>query len=141
MFRERRDVFSTLFAVASVERLTIVADGNASIVSAEYVSGDYFAGLGVRAAAGRAIAGEDDRRSAPPVAVISAALWKQRFGGEASVFGKAITLNGKPRTIVGVAPPDSSACSRATRPTSGFRSPPRAISTASRSRAAPRSAG
>jgi predicted permease len=103
-FRARQDLFSTLFAFASDPRMTLVADGEASVVDAQYVSGNYFAGLGVRTVAGRAISGEDDQLSAPPVAVISAALWKRRFGSDASAIGKAITLNGKPRTVIGVAP-------------------------------------
>src|SRR5262245_52455584 len=68
--RARRDVFSTLFAFAPAGRLTMVVDGDAAMVEGEYVSGSYFSGLGVPAAAGRALADEDDREAAPPVAVI-----------------------------------------------------------------------
>jgi predicted permease len=102
--RARQDLFSTLFAFASDPRMTLVVDGDASVVDAQYVSGNFFAGLGVRTMAGRPISDEDDHLAAPPVAVISAALWKRRLGGDASAIGKAITLNGKPRTVIGVAP-------------------------------------
>ncbi|HEV8347632.1 MAG TPA: ABC transporter permease [Vicinamibacterales bacterium] len=102
--RARQDLFSTLVAFASDPRMTLVVDGDASVVDAQYVSGNFFAGLGVRTMAGRPISDEDDHLAAPPVAVISAALWKRRLGGDASAIGKAITLNGKPRTVIGVAP-------------------------------------
>ena len=103
-FRARTDVFSTVFASAAAGRITMVVDGDNSVMDAQYVSGNYFSGLGVGAAAGRAITEEDDQLSASPVAVISASLWKRRFGGDATAIGKAVTVNGRPRTVIGVAP-------------------------------------
>ena len=71
----------------------------------EFVSGNYFAMFGVDPYAGRMLTPPDDRRGAPPTAVMSYRLWMQRFGGDPSVVGSVFNLNGKPFTIVGIAPP------------------------------------
>ncbi|HXB72635.1 MAG TPA: ABC transporter permease [Candidatus Acidoferrales bacterium] len=72
---------------------------------AEFVSGNYFAMFGVSAYAGRALTAADDRAGAPPAAVMSYRLWQQKFALDPSVIGAAFSLNDKPFTIVGVAPP------------------------------------
>jgi macrolide transport system ATP-binding/permease protein len=77
-------------------------------VSTELVSGNYFAVLGVHAAIGRVFAftpAEDRAPDRYPEAVISDALWQRRFGGDAGVVNKSVQLNGRPFTIVGIAPP------------------------------------
>ena len=71
----------------------------------EYVSGNYFAMFGLQPYAGRLIAPNDDRLGATPVAVMSYRLWQQEFGGDPSVVGSVFTLDEKPFTIVGIAPP------------------------------------
>ncbi|HEX6598222.1 MAG TPA: ABC transporter permease [Gemmatimonadaceae bacterium] len=69
------------------------------------VSGSYFPVLGVAAAKGRLIAPDDDRViGANYVTVLGYAFWQSRLGGDPNVVGKVITINGKPYTIIGVAP-------------------------------------
>jgi hypothetical protein len=46
----------------------------------------------------------DDERTAARVAVISYPFWMRRFGGDASIVGRAVTINNLPFTIVGVTP-------------------------------------
>jgi len=72
---------------------------------AMYVSGNYFDVLRVGPALGR-LFGEDEARTSgtPPVVVISHALWQERFGGEPSVIGRVVHVNGQPLTVIGVAP-------------------------------------
>ena len=79
--------------------------GDAELAPGEYVSGDFFRGLGSRAAAGRLIGSEDDRVSAAPVAVLSAGFSQRRFGDAANSIGRSILINNIPFTVVGVAPP------------------------------------
>lgn len=106
-FRENNQSLDGLFAHAKIGGHAAVIDGQAEIVgAAEYVSGDYFAGLKIGAAQGRTIAPLDDRLEAPPVAMISHAYWMQRFGGDPSVLGKTIFVNAMPVTIIGITPPE-----------------------------------
>jgi putative ABC transport system permease protein len=56
-------------------------------------------------ALGRTFIEGDDIAGAEPVALLSHALWQGRFGGDASVVGRTITLDGRPRRVVGVMPP------------------------------------
>jgi len=69
-------------------------------------SGDYFATLGVRPAAGRLIAANDDREgSAAPVAVLGWEYFQRAYSGDATrALGSSVVLNGHPYTIIGVAP-------------------------------------
>ncbi len=60
--------------------------------------------LGVQPVLGRNFTLEEDRPNAPGVAILSYALWKSRFGGDPSVPGKTISLDGKVTRIVGVLP-------------------------------------
>ncbi|MGE5644430.1 MAG: ADOP family duplicated permease [Acidobacteriota bacterium] len=64
-----------------------------------------FATLGVRPALGRTFTAEEDRPGNDNVAVIGDTLWKRRFGGNPSVLGRRILLDGRPFTIIGVMPP------------------------------------
>jgi predicted permease len=67
----------------------------------------YFPTLGVRPLVGRALVPADERPGAAAVAVLGHAFWRQRFGGDPRVVGRAITLDGVPTTVVGVLPPDA----------------------------------
>jgi predicted permease len=69
----------------------------------QLVSGNYFAMLGIKAAAGRLLSRDDDRPGASPVAVISHGYWQRQFAGDPSAVGRTIRLSGHPLTIVGVA--------------------------------------
>src|ERR1700723_1173310 len=71
----------------------------------EFVSGNYFAMFGIGPYAGRVITPDDDRKGAPPVAVISYRAWQQQFGGDPAAVGGNFTFNGQPFTVVGIAPP------------------------------------
>jgi len=101
-------VTSSLFAHVKGERLHIVANGEAEVAQGEYVSGDFFRGLGVVPAAGRAIVNEDDRPGAMPVAVLSMGFASRRFGNPSTAVGQLIRINNVPFTVVGVAPTEFS---------------------------------
>jgi predicted permease len=60
--------------------------------------------LGVVPVLGRLFTRQDDSPEAPETVVISYGYWLQKFGGDASVIGRSITVDGKPREIIGVLP-------------------------------------
>ncbi|HEY3741748.1 MAG TPA: ABC transporter permease, partial [Bryobacteraceae bacterium] len=71
----------------------------------EYVSGNYFAMFGINAYAGRMLAPEDDRANAAPAVVMSYRLWQQKYGSDVGVIGSVFSLDDRPFTVVGIAPP------------------------------------
>jgi predicted permease len=71
----------------------------------EYVSGNFFETFGISAWRGRIFTDADDREGAPPVAVMSFRIWREKYGSEASVAGGTYEINGHLFTVVGVAPP------------------------------------
>src|ERR1700681_4099465 len=70
----------------------------------EYVTGNYFHTLGIKAFGGRVFIPEDDKPAAPPVAVLSHRAWQTIYGGDTSVVGSTFIVEGKPFTMIGVAP-------------------------------------
>ena len=101
--RDRQDVFSNVFAYDNDVGFNLAAGGEIRIATGNAVSGDYFATLGVKPAAGRLITRTDDVRGCPPIALLGHGFWQSEYGGAPSVIGTAISLSGKPHTIVGVA--------------------------------------
>jgi putative ABC transport system permease protein len=73
-------------------------------VRALRVSKDYFRVMGVEPALGREFTPDEDSLNGPNAAILSYGLWKSQFGGDSSLLGKAILLDSKPFTVVGVMP-------------------------------------
>jgi predicted permease len=95
---------SEMIACAPAGQLNVVVDGRADIASAFVSTGNYYQMLGISAQLGRTIVPDDDRADAPAVALLSMKYWRSRFGSDANVVGKVVTMNGVPVTIVGVLP-------------------------------------
>jgi predicted permease len=99
------EVFATLFG--NMGRLSgFGLEGHpAEQVLTNYVTGNFFTGLGVKPALGRLMApGEGEQIGAPRTAVLSYAFWKSHLGGDPSVVGRSALVNGKPTEIIGIAP-------------------------------------
>ena len=100
--RDRQDVFSRIAAFAGTQ-FNLADAGEVRMVASSWVSGDFFAMLGVQPALGRLLTKSDDFRGCPAVAVISDAFWRSEFGANQNVLGKTLSLRGQPFTVVGVA--------------------------------------
>ncbi len=74
---------------------------------AEFVGGDYFDLLGVRAALGRTFLPTEARTpGSSPVVVLTHRGWQRKFGGDTAAIGREAFINGHAFTIVGVMPPE-----------------------------------
>ena len=107
--RDHTQGFSELAAMPSVTPLLGVRRaGSAEAAQScpgEFVSGNYFRMFGVGAYAGRVLIPQDDQPGAPPVAVMSFRLWRQRYGGDPTIIGSVFDLDDQPFTVAGIAPP------------------------------------
>jgi predicted permease len=99
--RDKARTLDDLVAYSPVDGTARGRDGAVS-VQGEAVSGNFFAALGVPMRAGRGLGDVDDRSSAAPAAVISEAVWRDRFGA-APLDNAILVLNGQPYNVVGVA--------------------------------------
>jgi predicted permease len=104
--RAHNQTLSDLFASAPIEQLNVSVAGQPEIAEGQFVSGGYFAGLGVQPVLGRMIVESDDQPTANPVVVISHRYWQRRFGSDPAVIGKTANINKLVCTIIGVTPPD-----------------------------------
>jgi predicted permease len=83
----------------------LTADGTTKPVQTIYVGGDFFALLGITPAAGRFILSSEGKAAgADPVVVLSYNCWQTRFRGDPAIVGKAVSINGHPVSLIGVAP-------------------------------------
>jgi predicted permease len=74
---------------------------------AQVVSQNYFAALGVKALRGRAFSSEPGQAAAEGHSVlVSYNLWQRYFGGDPSLPGKTVLLDGKEFTVIGITPQD-----------------------------------
>jgi predicted permease len=104
-YRAQNQVLSGLLAFTTTQ-LELKTNDRIERVSGEYVSGNYFDVLGVRAARGRTFSPEEDRTpGTQPVVVVSDGFWRRRFNADPNLIGQTVTLNNIPLTVIGVAPP------------------------------------
>ncbi len=102
-YREQNTVMSGL-ALRSPTAFHLSTGQEAERIEGEWVSGNFFDTLSVKAAQGRVITSADEQgTSANQVAVLSHRLWRRRFSEDASVIGKTIKLDGHDFTVIGVA--------------------------------------
>lgn len=86
------------------QTLSIAVDATAERAWGGLVTGNFFAVMGVKAAAGRVFTTADDvTPGGHPVVVLSYAYWQRRFAADPAVVGKQVTVNNVPVTVIGVA--------------------------------------
>jgi predicted permease len=105
LFQRNNAVFSSVFGYQGAGDLNLSVGGQAEVAHTEYVTGDYFGGLGIAPAAGRLIVPDDDLAGVARVAVISFALSEKRFGGPGAAAGQQVLINNLPFQVIGVTPP------------------------------------
>ena len=107
MFRdlEKEQTVFTGLAAHFLFPVNLATRGQTTSGDGIFVSGSYFPTLGLKPAVGRLLGPEDDQAPGEPqVVVLSHAYWTQRLGRDPNVLSLALTVNGQPTTVVGVAP-------------------------------------
>ena len=103
-FMDRQSVFSSA-ALYAQRDLDLTSNGVPMHLSGMGVSNGYFQTLGYRPALGRDFALSDDTKGNNRVAILSDRVWRDRFGADAHVVGRSVTLSGELFTVIGVMPP------------------------------------
>jgi predicted permease len=94
---------SAVMAVLGIPPMQV--DNDVQQASAFFATSNYFTELGTPAGLGRLFEpAREDSPGAAPTVVLSYGFWQRRFGGDPSVVGRIIHLNGKPATVIGITP-------------------------------------
>ena len=103
-WRSRNQTFEALAATSSAN-FNLNAGGEVEVIRGADITANFLSALGVAPALGRNFLPEEDRPGGNVrVVLLSHGLWQRRFGGEASMLGKTLTINDNPFTVVGVLP-------------------------------------
>jgi putative ABC transport system permease protein len=102
--REETDAFESLAAYVDTGVSVLTVGSTIERVRGAAASGEFFATLGLQAAAGRLLSASDTAAAAPAVAVIGYDLWQRAFGGTLEILGATVRISGQPFTVVGVTP-------------------------------------
>lgn len=103
LYRDRSSDFEAFTAYRSGS-ITLLGDRGPERLAIARVTSDFFKVLGVSPAIGRPFTAEEDRPGQNDVIVLSHAMWQSRFGGDPSVIGTTLDVDGRPMRIVGVMP-------------------------------------
>ncbi|PYU44317.1 MAG: hypothetical protein DMG54_09615 [Acidobacteria bacterium] len=103
-FRDHAHSFANL-GIALQRSFNLVERGEPERVQGAAIQSDYLATLGVTSILGRTFNAQEDHTGGPAVALIGYGLWQRRFGGDASLIGQSLNLDGRPTTIIGILPP------------------------------------
>jgi len=97
--------FSEMGAYGDTSKgFNLTGDGEAQRVLVGYASSELFSMLGARVVAGRLFVPEENRTGSAPIVILGHRLWESRFGGDAGVVGRSVTLDDKRYTVVGILP-------------------------------------
>ena len=102
--RNAGKTFSTLAAVRIFQMEGLNIESKSQTIWTEYVTTNFFSMLELRPALGSLIAPTENVAGSDPVMVLSHSYWKTHLGSDPNICGRKATLNGRPVTIIGVAP-------------------------------------
>jgi putative ABC transport system permease protein len=102
-----RDEAAGLAAVAAYhpKSLSLTEGNEAGSVEGLLTTRELLSVLGVRPAIGRDFAPGEDQPGHSPVALLAHGLWRRRFGGDTSIVGRGVVIDGETHTVIGVLPP------------------------------------
>ena len=104
-YREENEVFEDI-GMWDPTQLTVTGIDKPERVAGMMVTDGTLPVLGVRPVVGKLFTAEDDSPGTPETVILSHGFWQSRFGGDPGVVGRLLTVDGKPREIIGVLPAD-----------------------------------
>ncbi|WP_321476318.1 ABC transporter permease [uncultured Paludibaculum sp.] len=102
-WRDRNHSLSQIAAYIDT-RVNVVGVGEAQRMNCGIGTASFFQLLGTRPEAGRLFLPEEDKPGGAPVALLSYALWRGRFGGDPAAVGRTLTVDGKRYIVAGILP-------------------------------------
>jgi putative ABC transport system permease protein len=103
-YQQQNHVFSDMSGTTTADVLYTGAEGTKEL-SGAYVTPNTFQFLGVPPVVGRWITLDDGKPDAPAVFLMNYRMWQEQFHGDRSIIGRAFTLNGVSRQLIGIMPP------------------------------------
>lgn len=102
-YARRLRTMSAIAAMKPVD-LTLTGAGEPAQLQGAAVTASLFSILGISPVHGRLFVADDEKTGTPGIVLISHAIWRERFGGEPSAIGRAVTIDGRLVRIAGVLP-------------------------------------
>jgi putative ABC transport system permease protein len=103
--RAQQKSFSEFVGYLNGSTVNVTWNGQPDRLQGGYITWDFFRALGVAPVLGRDFLEEEDRAGVDKAVILSDALWHRKFNADPGVIGKAIRVNGRAGTIVGIMPP------------------------------------
>jgi len=91
-------------AASEMATFTLTGSGDAERLAAARITANLLPALGIVPVVGRTFLPEDERTGASKVALLGYGVWQRRFGGDPSIVGRSIQLNGDSVAVVGIMP-------------------------------------
>lgn len=109
VFREQSSTFEdiglyTIGLSSQGEAVNVTGIGEPEHVPAQSITASVLPILGVTPQLGRVFTSADNQPDSPDTVILSYGYWRSKFGGDRSVLGRAIDVDGRPRMIIGVLP-------------------------------------
>lgn len=101
---DEHDLFGSLTGIAT-DIVHVGGTDSLQPAGAVWVSGGYYDTLRLTPFMGRLLGPGDDEPGAQPAAVVSHGYWQRQLGGDPSVIGRTLTIEGQPVPIIGISPP------------------------------------
>lgn len=105
-YRANNRTFERIAAMGYVASPSNLIGDKPEQVLSDMASANFFECLGIRPLLGREFLLSDEQVNEPQVAILGYGVWKRDFGGDRSIVGRTIRMNGTTLTVVGVLPSD-----------------------------------
>src|ERR1700751_2548014 len=98
--------FAMMAGYLNGSTINVTYNKNPQRYTGAYVTDEFFKIIGVSPVLGRDFTAEENKPGSPKVAILGDEIWRRDFNADPNIVGQAITVNGKPATIIGVMPRD-----------------------------------